>query len=539
MKEKEVQINLKWVLSVLPVNLIVIIIILAVTSSFEGVINGYVLGQMTNISFHNFANVGTFLLLVFTAYLITYVSAYLFLLTTQKAIQYLNKKLKYTFFTSDFYKQKDLNVSSSDVINKVTSISNQIQKQYFQPLFNLIQCLMTIISTTIVVLKTNLLLGLIYIILSLLSMVPNQIGKKRMNQKMDSWSECNSSLITVMKDIFQGKNEIRKFDVKNLFFRKFISTLSEEEERYFQLNRVQFSVQFCAWMCSIIADVIPMGVGLLMVAYHLDGVEIGTIVTLSLTADHVLGGIREFSSYQTQITSTKNIRNIKIIQDDTNKAVKTTSQNQLSVNGISFARDKKLIFKHVNLQMKDRDKVIITGDSGVGKSTLLNIISGQLTPISGQVKFGQGSIALSDSVLISQKPWLFKGTIAENLSLYQSFSEKRLIKVLKEVHLWKELGVQPLNFEVESNGTNLSGGQAQRLVIARGLLRKKNLFLLDEITSSLDKENSAKIRTLIYQLPVMMIEVAHNIDFNLVKKYKIKIYTLTKDGIINERHLEN
>ncbi len=537
MKEKEVQINLKWVLSVLPVNLIVIIIILAVTSSFEGVINGYVLGQMTNISFHNFANVGTFLLLVFTAYLITYVSAYLFLLTTQKAIQYLNEKLKYTFFTSDFYKQKDLNVSSSDVINKVTSIS--IQKQYFQPLFNLIQCLMTIISTTIVVLKTNLLLGLIYIILSLLSMVPNQIGKKRMNQKMDSWSECNSSLITVMKDIFQGKNEIRKFDVKNLFFRKFISTLSEEEERYFQLNRVQFSVQFCAWMCSISADVIPMGVGLLMVAYHLDGVEIGTIVTLSLTADHVLGGIREFSSYQTQITSTKNIRNIKIIQDDTDKAVKTTSQNQLSVNGISFARDKKLIFKHVNLQMKDRDKVIITGDSGVGKSTLLNIISGQLTPISGQVKFGQGSIALSDSVLISQKPWLFKGTIAENLSLYQSFSEKRLIKVLKEVHLWKELGAQPLNFEVESNGTNLSGGQAQRLVIARGLLRKKNLFLLDEITSSLDKENSTKIRTLIYQLPVMMIEVAHNIDFNLVKKYKIKIYTLTKDGIINERHLEN
>ncbi len=106
MKEKEVQINLKWVLSVLPVNLIVIIIILAVTSSFEGVINGYVLGQMTNISFHNFANVGTFLLLVFTAYLITYVSAYLFLLTTQKAIQYLNEKLKYTFLLQIFINKR-------------------------------------------------------------------------------------------------------------------------------------------------------------------------------------------------------------------------------------------------------------------------------------------------------------------------------------------------------------------------------------------------------------------------------------------------
>ena len=141
------------------------------------------------------------------------------MLTNQKAIQYLNKKLKYTFFTSDFYQQKGLSVSSSDVINKVTSISNQIQRQYFQPLFNLIQCLMTIISTTVVVLKTNLLLGLIYVILSLLTMVPNQIGKKRMNQKTDSWSEYNSSLVTIMKDIFQGKNEIRKFEVKNLFGR--------------------------------------------------------------------------------------------------------------------------------------------------------------------------------------------------------------------------------------------------------------------------------------------------------------------------------
>ncbi|BCD38687.1 hypothetical protein LBHL_12440 [Lactobacillus helveticus] len=50
-------------------------------------------------------------------------------------------------------------------------------------------------------------------------MVPNQIGKKRMNQKTDSWSEYNSSLVTIMKDIFQGKNEIRKFEVKNLFGR--------------------------------------------------------------------------------------------------------------------------------------------------------------------------------------------------------------------------------------------------------------------------------------------------------------------------------
>lgn len=534
MKSKEIQISLKWVLKNLPSKLILAIVILSITSSFEGVINGYVLGQMTNIAFHNFQNVGTFLLLVLLAYVITYASAYLFLLTTQKSTQYLNERLKYSFFTSDFQKEDNMSGDSSEVINNITNVSNQIQRQYFQPLFYLIQCIMTIISTTIVVLETNLILGLIYILLSTLSMIPNEIGKERMNNRTDQWSASNTKLVTMMKDIFQGKSEINKFAVKIPFFKNFNHALHAEEENYFKMNRVQFTVQFCAWMCSLLADIIPMGIGLLMVVYHVGGVEIGTIVTLSLTADHILEGIRELSSYQTSITSTKSIRRMSFKTENITQEQAATAKPMLTVDNVSFKRDKKLIFKNVNLQLENNDKIIVTGDSGVGKSTLLNLISGQLKPASGQIRFGKRPISLSDSVLISQKSWLFEGTIAENLSLYQDFSEDDMIKVLKEVHLWEELGDEPLNIKIESNGTNLSGGQAQRMAIARGLLRHKRLFLLDEITSSLDKKNAEQIRTLIYQLPIMVVEVAHNIDFRLVEKYGLKIHTLTTKGLIDE-----
>lgn len=531
MRVKETQINLNWVLSTLPVRITIAIIVLSIASSFEGVINGYVLGQMTNIAFHNFQNVGMFILLVFVAYTITYVSAYLFLLTNQKAIQILNKKLKYTFFTSNFYSENKANLNSSNAINNVTNVSNQIQRQYFQPLFYLIQTVMTIISTTVVVLETNLWLGLVYISLSTLSMVPNQIGKKQMNQKTDIWSQSNSDLVTIMKDIIRGKHEIRKFGVKNLFFKKFSASLNNEEENYFQLNKTQFTVQLFAWMCAVLATVIPMGIGLLMVINHIGGVEIGAIVTLSLTADHVLGGVRELAGYQTQITSTKSIRNIKVLVADTKKESLTTNDSKLDLSNVSFNRADKPIFSNVNLQMDNTDKVIITGDSGVGKSTLLNIISGQLKQTNGEIKYDNRSISLSDSVLISQNSWLFDGTVAENLSLYQNFSEVAMKQVLNEVHLWDELGDKPLKFKIESNGTNLSGGQAQRLAIARGLLRNKKLFLLDEITSSLDKENAHQIRKLIYGLPVMVIEVAHNIDEQLVKQYDIKVLNLTKKGL--------
>lgn len=121
--------------------------------------------------------------------------------------------------------------------------------------------------------------------------------------------------------------------------------------------------------------------------------------------------------------------------------------------------------------------------------------------------------------------------MADNLSLYENFSDEEMEEVLKKVHLWDELGDKPLQFKIESEGSNLSGGQAQRLTIARGLLRHKRLFLLDEITSSLDKENSHAIRKLIYTLPIMTVEVAHNIDAELVKQYGIEIRKLTKNGL--------
>lgn len=344
MKKQQNRINIKWVLSTIPTRLILVIIILSITSSFEGAINGYVLGQMTKIVFNNFKNVGYFLVMVAAAYLITYTSAYLFLLATQKAIQILTQRLKYEFFASDFFQTNYENLGSSDVINKITNISNQIQKQYFQPLFYISQSFMTIITTTVVVLKANILLGIIYILISTSSFLPSIFGKKQMNAKTDTWSATNTRLVTIMKDIFQGKSEIKKFDVVKSFVEKFSQSLSKEEESFFKLNKTQYTVQFVAWICAVISDVIPMGIGLIMVVNHIAGVEISTIVTLSLSADAVVGSIREFANYQTQIASTSSIRTLKAYtakSNCSNNLKEETGNIVLFLKNISFYRQKE------------------------------------------------------------------------------------------------------------------------------------------------------------------------------------------------------
>ena len=93
------------------------------------------------------------------------------------------------------------------------------------------------------------------------------------------------------------------------------------------------------------------------------------------------------------------------------------------------------------------------------------------------------------------------------------------MEILEKVGLVAELGENILNKEINPTRENISGGQKQRLIIARALLRNKSIVLLDEITAALDDKNSEKIRELIYQVPGTIIESAHHINDELLDKY--------------------
>ena len=113
--------------------------------------------------------------------------------------------------------------------------------------------------------------------------------------------------------------------------------------------------------------------------------------------------------------------------------------------------------------------------------------------------------------IISQHPFLFNDTVRYNLTLGQVFSDEDLWSVLKQVKLDNEL-TEGLDFVVSNNGDNISGGQRVRIELARFLLRKKDVLLVDEVTAALDEENSKMVRDLLFSLPVMMLEIAHHIE---------------------------
>ncbi len=155
------------------------------------------------------------------------------------------------------------------------------------------------------------------------------------------------------------------------------------------------------------------------------------------------------------------------------------------------------VLQGVNLRVPSGERVAIVGDSGQGKTTLLNVMKGFLTPSEGRVEVAGNTADLAQcSALVSQNTWLFTGTVRENLQMAApQASDTELWDALRAAHLDAEIQQMPLGLDTAlgENGIGLSSGQKQRLSLARALGSGRKILLLDEATSQVDLNSERKI----------------------------------------------
>jgi len=202
----------------------------------------------------------------------------------------------------------------------------------------------------------------------------------------------------------------------------------------------------------------------------------------------------------------------------------------MQVDQVSFSyRGGESILRNVNLSMRKGEMVVVHGTSGIGKSSLLNLIAGVSQPVTGVVRVDRGSIAY-----VPQEVPLLDDSIRNNLLFGLSAkSDEELMKALAAARLDEFVAAQPLRLEtpVGDNGVLFSGGQRQRLGLARAILRGGQLLLLDEATSALDENNEQQVLENLNASGIAILLATHRVH---VRLFAHRVFRLEQGSLIED-----
>lgn len=207
----------------------------------------------------------------------------------------------------------------------------------------------------------------------------------------------------------------------------------------------------------------------------------------------------------------------------------------IELKNVSFTYENKTVFENLSLSIKKGEKIGIIGESGCGKSTLLKLMAGLYRPSEGTILVdGESESAeiIKKVSAVMQNPMLLPLSIVDNITMGHDYEEKKIEEIIEASNLKNWIDTLPLGIHtyLGDRSDNLSGGQAQRIAIARAMFKEAAVLLLDEPTSALDADNCASILEAInrFSSDKTVVHVTH-------RKEHLEGYDrcfLMKDGVL-------
>ncbi|MDT3958306.1 thiol reductant ABC exporter subunit CydC [Staphylococcus kloosii] len=417
----------------------------------------------------------------------------------------------------DIYRKFKSTELLSNMIGRIEALQNIYLRVYYPPI---VIGLTSIVSVSVLFAFSYVHAAIIFIsMLITLGIVP-WISAKRASKIKQIKRASEKDFMDYYYDYKAGYAELNRFSKIDEYKGKVQHALehyshAQDKEQQF-LTRYDFLLNLIA-MAALFFTLL---LGVLQVQKgSLDVVYLTSIVLMMLTLFEQAVPMSNVAYFKADtddaLNSVNNIMAHPVEQGNENLVTKTDSDKPiLEFNNVTFKywQQHLPVINNVNLKITKGSHVAIVGPSGSGKSTLLNLMLGLYTADQGNVKYQQQEIhhikneqkyASINALLQSQQ--IFDGTLRDNLFTQRSDDEIR--KVLDLVGL----SDMPLDKELDLSGNNVSGGELQRISIARLLLKESDLWIMDEPTTALDIYNTDKIMSVIHDYAETLVVATHDL----------------------------
>lgn len=450
--------------------------------------------------------------LSFISTLLSSLATYLFSKQTQKYIHYIRDKIVKHYYYNN-------NSKVAEMENELNSNLQLLNKNYANQLLNIIQSIFLLITSISTLFLMNWSLTLLACILAITTLYIPRFTRKKSSLATKQISNKNSKYLLAIEDWFNGLEELRKyaaFDKLNLVMQK---TSRQLENVFVKKQKIISIADFLNGCTNSFSQIAITFLAAILFFNH--QVTFGVVIAAGNFSTLILSALLTITTAMTRMQSVQEINKQIIELQQFNRPSKKPNNEIYSISthnlSISFQNGETLYYP--NLEIKKGEKILLCGDSGVGKSTLFKLILHQIKPTSGQVIFkDKYNRKLEPNYAqigyIPQDGHLFPVSISDNITMFNASLNSLVKKFVERTHLKKDVlnmsnGVET---KVDLDKSNFSGGQKQKIILARNEIRNFPIMLADEATSAIDSTNTYHILKNLVSSNQTVIVIAHNLD---------------------------
>lgn len=435
--------------------------------------------------------------------------------------------------------------SAAGYLSALTNDAASIETNYLAQMLAMITKAVTFIGALLLMCRYSLLMTAIAAGLTVLPLIASLLTGNRLQAVESRVSERNGEFTAALSDCLAGFTVVKNFKAEREIFRLFAQSNKALEHEKFTGRRIKTLVGMIGAVTGIFAQ---LGVFIAGVYLSMKGGSMtpGAVVLFVNLMNFIISPIAELPGLLAcRKAALGLVDKLAAALERSSSREGSETLNRLEhgirLENVSFAYEPgKTVLHGINAEFEAGKAYALVGGSGSGKSTLLNLLMAAETNYSGHIL--ADGIELSDisteslygtMAAIQQNVFVFNASIKDNVSMFRDFPKTEMDEAIARAHLGALIRERGEDYLCGENGSGLSGGEKQRISIARSLLKKSSVLLADEVTAALDAQTAHRVSSDIFDLQgITRIVVTHTLEESLLRRYD-KIFVL-RGGRIEE-----